>query len=362
MKFATNSLILFFLLTLYCTGIGEKSEIVIREASGITRLQDAVLIVGDDADGQYFELTINDENAHIIPVDPLKVRSIPMPGASLASDLEAIDVLADGRICVLSEDLNCLLARQGKGAKPYGIIAEYDKSLSEFAGRGLEGLAVKSLPGENSRVAVLWEGGYPEQASLPSELRNRIGRFPLNPVIVVHDVERNGTAGMITQPLNRILLEVPKPEGEIPDAQRFRGADLVWHEWKDDKRPEQRIQGFIVLLSSDNSPLESSDVRKYYRYKILLRFDMEGIPYGEPLEINPIGSEWLHANCEQLGNGRMDQHLKTVCRLLDEEEWENVNWEGLGWFIKGQKLITVYDKNPMDPPFALVIDIPEHWR
>ena len=123
----------------------EKKSIVIREASGIVRVDDRLLIVGDDADGRYFELQLEGQAGPIIPIDPQKIKEIQLHQAELAMDLEGIDIMADGRIAILSEQLHCLIAEKMPGSNTYGVIAEYDKTVTEFGNRGLEGLAIKQL-------------------------------------------------------------------------------------------------------------------------------------------------------------------------------------------------------------------------
>ncbi len=56
------------------------------------------------------------------------------------------------------------------------------------------------------------------------------------------------------------------------------------------------------------------------------------------------------------------KHLKEIDSLLQAGNWENVNWEGMGWFEEGKSLVIIYDAKPKDPPFAFVIEIPEEWR
>ena len=342
-----------------------REEIVITETSGIARVGDKLLFVGDDAAGCYYELSISDETAHIHPIDPVCVDEVVWPGADLVSDLEAIDQLNDGRIVVLSEELRCLFGRAMGRDGRYDVLVQYDQTVTEFGNRGLEGLAVKSLPDGNSRIAVLWEGGYPVYETLPRELRADVGRKPLRPVVIVHDLPENGSVGWMDDPLITLHLNVPEPEGRIPGAQRFRGADLVWHRWTDSTAVDGYAEGFIVLLTSENSPGPESTVPKSYRHKILQRFDLEGKAIGEPLDLYDVARRDLYAFCEAPGKHVRDavvNHINHVCQLLDEQDWENVNWEGLDWFIEGESLVTIFDKHPMDPPFALIVDIPEEWK
>ncbi|NIM98001.1 MAG: hypothetical protein GTO24_07975 [candidate division Zixibacteria bacterium] len=343
---------------------GDRS-VILQEASGIARLEDKLIMVGDDADGRYFELKLEGQKGPIIPIDPREVKEMILPGAELAMDLEGIDVLADGRIALLSEQLRCLVAREKIKSDHFVVIAEYDRTLTELGNRGLEGLAVVKLEDGSSQVAVLWEGGYPEYYAVPLQLRDQVGRFPLNPVVVVHRIRDGEVAGLVHQPLKYITLNVPKPAGDVPLAQRFRATDLVWHRWHDKGEGGDIVQGFIVLLSSENSPTRESGVAKEYEIKILQRFDQEGEPVGDPLHINDVCREVLNAIDEETDETmgqRMSTHIIKVRSRLEDGDYENINWEGLGWFEEGESLIAIYDQVPKDPPFALIIEVPEEWK
>jgi hypothetical protein len=254
-RFHLSYVIVSLILISACSENTNKDQsIIVQEASGIARLEDKLIMVGDDADGKYFELKLEGQEGPIIPIDPSKVKEIILPGAELAMDLEGIDILADGRIALLSEQLRCLVAKESIKSDDYVVIAEYDRTLTELGNRGLEGLAVLKLEDGSSQVAVLWEGGYPEYYAVPLQLRDQVGRFPLNPVVVVHKIRNGEMAGLVHQPLKYITLNVPKPIGDVPLAQRFRATDLVWHDWHDKEGGGDMVQGFIVLLSSENSP------------------------------------------------------------------------------------------------------------
>lgn len=343
----------------------QKQSIVICEASGITRVDDKLLIVGDDADGRYFELPLNGQTGPVIPIDPVNVKEVPLPGAELAMDLEGIDILADGRIAVLSEQLHCLIAQESLERDHFTVISEYDKTVTEFGNRGLEGLAVKELDDGASKIAVLWEGGYPLYPLVPVDLREPVGRLPLRPVIIVHELQKGEAAGLVHDPSYYIPLNVPEPTGAPPAAQRFRGTDLVWHNWHSDTNNGHLEEGFIVLLSSENSPPDSKDSSKEFKTKILQRFALDGNPFGDPLSINEIGKKALKKYNEAVPphlSQEMTVHMKKVTASLEEKNWENINWEGLDWFEEGKSFVVIYDRWPKDPPFALVIDIPEEWK
>ncbi len=357
---------MLFILLLVHAGCSERPRmgggIVVTEASGITRVGDYLLIVGDDADGVYFEMKIDDAAGPVIPIDPAKVREVFLPNAGLAMDLEGIDKLADGRIAVLSEQTRCLITEERSDAECLPVAAEYDRTLSEFGQRGLEGLAVARRKDGSSLVAVLWEGGYPLREDLPDELIGAVSGIPMKPVIVIHEIAWKEHCGEVDEPKRRITLNVPEPEGLPPDAQRFRATDLVWYRRQPSLEDPSEL---IVILNSENAPADTSLTPIEYKLKILQRFTLEGEPVGESIDINEVCRSALDGLDEgdyALMGTEMADHIRSIRALLESGNWENVNWEGLGWYEENNKLIAIYDAVPKDPPFALVIDIPEEWR
>lgn len=173
------------LIRCFCTALGVLIGLSVHtlvgatgveEASGITRLDDMLLIVGDKTPGAYFTYPLAKTQEPLITLDPALQTQIQLPEGAVALDLEGIAVLVDGRVVVLSERLRALVGIEG-------IIAEYGTPLTEFGNRGLEGVAVFPDDHGGSRVAVLWEGGYPDYDQVPEELRRIVGRTPLHPVI-----------------------------------------------------------------------------------------------------------------------------------------------------------------------------------
>ncbi len=298
----------------------------VHDASGITRLGDYLLLVGDKDPGRFYRFPIPNHNDRAIVIDPERAMPVDLPSGSLAIDLEGIEVLADGRVVVLSERLRALIGMEG-------VIAQYGTPLTEFGNRGLEGVAVRRLSSGTSKVAVLWEGGYPEYQAVPEQLRSIVGPLPLRPVIWMHeltkgqtgvDVRDDGKQGVVPQTLSLDVQEIG--DDPPPTAQRFRASDLVWHEIN----KSTHELGFIVLLSSENSPREGNRV---FQYQWLQRFDTVGRRLGVPLDLNQVLPEALRQR----------------------------NWEGLGWYEAGKRLVIVHDAPPAGIPTAYVIDIPEDW-
>lgn len=312
----------------------------VAELSGVARRGDLLLLVGDDDPNVVYEIPLPGDSRAVIPLDASKFRSRRIGGDLDASDLEAVDVLADGRIVALSEDLAAIVDEKG-------VIVRFGEAMREVGGRGTEGLAVRALPDETSRVAVCWEGGYPSERDLPPDLVPRIAGRSFRPRVAVLDVPA-GARDVPLPPLDETFLrelQVPKPPGAEPTAQRFRAADLVWIRLS--AEPEQ--WGFLVLLSSEwaRRPEEGDEgacskqenghaVRYCYRW--LQRFTETGEAVGAPLDLEPyFPDELLFAN-----------------------------WEGLGWYRPGESVVLVYDepvgRPRLDPPIALVLPLPPPWR
>ena len=302
-------------ISLVLIGAAGAESIPIREASGITRLGNDLLIVDDSQNGAYFRFALAGERGPMIRLTPERLSRVPLPHASMATDLEAINVLSDGRVVVLSERLRALFGQNG-------MIADYGAPLSEFGKRGLEGLAVRPARNNGSHVAVLWEGGYPDYYQVPEQLRSRVGRQALQPVVQNH-LLASGDNGIQVRGANFVMLDVPVPRGRGRRAQRFRAPDLVWH------RQADGAWGFITLLSSMNSV-----DRPTYEHHWLQRFSGKGKRIGERLDLDAIVGEKLRG----------------------------VNWEGLSWFESGKSLVMVHESHPEPVPTAYVLQLPDHWK
>lgn len=359
----------------------------ITEISGVARYGGRLLLVSDDQPGCYFELKIEDAAAAVIPIDPKKLKRIVMKGCEAAGDFESITVLADGRVAVLSEDLHALYSTTTIGGKAWGVLAQFNQTVTEFGNRGVEGVAALGMASGATRIAAVWEGGYPLVSSLPEQIQHALGHNPLLPILIIADIPRNAMELFVNDSTSYRILQTPKirdagkvetapiltdselpkaaepaPQTAPPFAQRFRAPDLVWHTWLRDKEIDT---GLIVLLSSENAPLRGSGATREYKYKELQRYDQQGKPFGNSIEINALVKplfESVPAAQMAKWSARMRDQFAHIKSLLDEQHWENVNWEGLDWFVPGQSLILVYDGVPADPPFAVVIPIPDNWK
>ena len=165
-----NASLITVLLAITLTGCQDPrvpvstEPVRIVEASGVVYHDGKLLIVDDSVPGTYFEIPFPRDTpaGTVIALNEAHPTKVELPKLGIWIDLESVDVLADGRIVVLSERLRSIIGTQG-------VIAEYDYPLTEIGRRGLEGLAVKPLPGGASRIAVLWEGGASGILLLPIE-------------------------------------------------------------------------------------------------------------------------------------------------------------------------------------------------
>ncbi len=335
----------------------------LAEASGILFDSDTLFIVSDDVAGSYFTLPSADSESGFIPIDSARLTRITIPGAELFTDLESIERLADGRIVLLSEDLHALGAVVQKAGGPaLEIVAQFDQTLAELGNRGLEGVAVRPLPGGASLIAVSWEGGYPERQSLSAQLRATIGDSPLHPIVVIDTIPPNGSAGFVGTPARLLALATPDDGVPPPLGQRFRVADLVWYTRIDSAGTSD---GLIVLLSSSNSPEPASGQKRRFQYKWLHRYDLGGNPVGSPLDVSALASaQWRDFAEQKLTTltEPLRSRAEQFGRQAEAAGWENVNWEGLSWHQRGESLVLIYDAGADDPLFALVVAIPEEWK
>lgn len=264
-----------------CAAVDHPS-FLLEESSGVIRIGNELLIVSDNDAGVYYHWPLSGSEEGVLSIEPSRVTQTVLAHAEVALDFEGIGMLADGRVVALSERLRALVDN-------HGIVAEYGGPLAEFGNRGLEGVAVRPLSNGDSRVAVLWEGGYPEYHLVPDQLKPMIERVPLRPVIWVHDLPhgqaklmvRDTTKGLYA--LKTIDLEAPIPDHEPPpEGQRFRATDLVWHRLHQGWSQEF---GFIVLLNSQNSPLTG---KTRYAHLWLQRFTVDGKLIGAPLDLKAL--------------------------------------------------------------------------
>ncbi|MCP5119133.1 MAG: hypothetical protein GY953_50675, partial [bacterium] len=143
------------MLALLAGCVAEAPEpAVIREASGVIFHEGNLLVVDDSIPGTFFRVPLTERKPNtVIALNDANPVKVELPRIGIWIDLEGIEVLADGRLVLLSERLRSIVGEDG-------MVAEYDYPLAEVGRRGLEGLAVRSLPDGSSRIAALWEGGY----------------------------------------------------------------------------------------------------------------------------------------------------------------------------------------------------------
>ncbi len=317
-------------------GGGRRPADGIEEPSGVTRAGNALLVVGDGDARRWYECPVAPDARGLVPLVPATLAVHGLASARAATDLEAVDVLADGRVVVLSEDARSLFDARGR-------VVRYPEEWQETDGRGLEGLAVSPAGDGASRVAALWEGGYLRR-------QGGAGVTAARPRVLVHRVAAGAHGGDLREAdvERRVELRVPEPDGREPYAQRFRAPDLVWHRWTDEAAG-QEVEGWIVLLSSgweerpepgsvEECAAVTDDGRpRRWCHRWLQRFGLDGAPAGDPLDLDPL--------------------------LPESVRW--TNWEGLGWFEPGRALVLVYDESvaerSVDPQQAFVLELPPGW-
>ncbi|MEM7429420.1 MAG: hypothetical protein AAF441_25360 [Pseudomonadota bacterium] len=320
----------------------------ISEASGIIRVGDKLLIVGDDHHGIIFHVKPGDLSRTVIRLKKGQSKARKLNSSRrFARDLESIGKLPDGRIVVLSEHTSALIDDKGK------LVAIYDGPFYSFGNRGLEGLAIRELAQARARVAVLWEGGFPQQRKLFWDLHGVFGgKVKLEPVILVHDLKKDAKnveirARMGTEPevtlkpgkVNAELIKLATPVIPALDAvgTGLRAPDLVWHKLKTD---QDRKWGFIVLLSH----YDPGD--KNLNFKLLHKFDTDGRACGTPQGLNELIEAASLAATPDDGKANV--------------KW---NWEGMDWFDRARKtkLIMVADRPKGKAAKAVVIKPARAW-
>ncbi len=291
-----------------------KDATSIEEVSGVVVRDGYIYLVDDSNRNMVFRARMPAEPGSIIDLTtlPLERREF---GIGILTDLESVEFLADGRLVILSERLRALASEDG-------IVIEYDYPLAEIGRRGLEGLAVRKLESRGSRLATLWEGGYPDHGSLHPDVEGILGERPLSPLVFVNDIAPGAHPGRIRweEGLHHVVLDVPKPLGDEPEAQRFRAPGIEWC-WLPERGPD--AWGFVTILSS-----QDATARPEYRNHWLLRFDLDGKPVGKPLNLEDVvPATSAHAN-----------------------------WEGLAWVEVGRSLILVHEGRGEASPTPLSLN------
>lgn len=353
-----------FLFLILCLAASSAAKPPLTEASGICRVGDSLYIVGDDAPGGYFVYVIPDTSARIIPIDTAALTFRPLPGAQTAFDLEAIDVLADGRVAVISERSAALLAPGDSCRGDYRLTTAFGKKMTELGNRGVEGLAALPIGGDSTRIAALWEGGFPLTAFLPDPVQPKLDRLWMPPRLVVYDLPPCGGEGWLTAAISYVELDVPFPVGEAGARypQRLRGSDLVWHTWTNENG--DRETGLIVVMGSENAPPADHQDAKRYEHQWLQRFSIGGAAVGERINLKAELFYMLETLDDNFFANLPPHVAEHTAKVFDELKRTSygVNFEGMGWYEEGESVIVIYDRYPVDPPVAFVLPILDSWR
>ncbi len=83
------------------------------------------------------------------------------------------------------------------------------------------------------------------------------------------------------------------------------------------------------MLSSQNAV-----PNRRYLHHWLQRFDMKGIPVGDPIDLAKIAPD----------------HLGSV------------NWEGMCWLERGKSMVLVHEGIGDLGPHAFILELPEDWQ
>lgn len=292
---------------LWISGCSTKEPL--REASGVVRIRQDLVFVGDESAGKTFSVRVP-PGLPLAGAGPFRgsftvdVATVGNVAGPLGVDLESLDVLPSGSVAVLSERLRALVVNQR-------IVAEYPGVMGEIGGKGLEGLSVRS----DGKLAALWEGGHFEPHKLPTHVAGagNLTGGPMNPIVCVHDLPSSTDVEVCPDGDTAFILSVPA----TPDTtQAFRAPDLVW---------SRDGEEFIVLLSSTNA------ANNAFRFKWLQRFSNTGTPIGEPVNLCARG-----LLPDALRSGR------------------DSNFEGLAWFDE-ENLVLINDYG--QPATAVLIDV-----
>jgi hypothetical protein len=296
------------------------------------------LFVSDELPGTLLLYSINDLRweQNCSQLSPDHISSESLPKGHLALDLEGISTLADGRVVVLSERLRGLVTADG-------LVAQYDDPLGEMGNAGLEGVAVRYGSDGRSEIAVLWEGGYLENERLPPVFGELKAPRAVAPFVVAHYLDKGEKGLDYKSRRTRAarVIEVSRPPGTEPAAQRFRAPDLVWYDQAGVNPSSAGRSAFILLLNSRAAAkaLKLSVHEEARRSSLWLqRFSREGAQIGKPLDID---------------------------RAVPER-FQGLNWEGLAWWEEGKTLILVDDvgllRPATQPPVVCRIDLPIEWQ
>lgn len=295
----------------------------IPEASGIVKVNNKLYIVSDDTVGKYYTYSLNGLNLsnRLLLNDCSRLDSIDLRFGKIKLDLEGISTIGNNVVVVSERNRSLILVDS--------ILKTYSERFTEFANRGIEGLDIKTLDQSRGKydIVAIWEGGYPVQQDITIALEYKKNNKSMPPFIIKYTTISNKIIKpskriikLDMRKINKMIDRKSKNYGE-PYANRFRAPDLVWYK-----------DGFIVLLSSERSIPRKN--KKEYKYKLLQRFDINGVPIGDPLDLKQV-----------MGNDI------------------SFNWEGLGWFIQDDSLILIHDSKKENKNTSIqIVKIPNSWK
>ncbi|MAT50064.1 MAG: hypothetical protein CMK32_02640 [Porticoccaceae bacterium] len=301
--------VLAVIVALFAATLVADEAVRRREYSGIAEIDGHLTIVDDQVNGQLIRLQATIDPSQDVALVPVTETGRTSLKQNLATDLESVGVLADGRVVALSERLRCLIDQQGR-------VIQYPEIYNEIGNRGLEGLAIRA-EGRNSQIAVCWEGGYLQPNDVALELRNRLMGVALHPVVLMHKLSADARpVEMKGVPAYTVRLDSPV------EGYRFRMPDLEWIQMPSGD------WGLIGLVSAEN-PRATKNRFRFHRLVLLKPDHSEKtlVSVGAPIELS-----------ELLG------------------ELGNANWEGICWW-NDHTIVLCYDSFPPGPPRIAVINL-----
>jgi hypothetical protein len=247
-----------------------------NEPSGIVVQDGKVYIVGNESDRQYFPFDAKGlpRSEGIVLVADLEVDKPVKLGSRRAEDLESIGIM-ENQVVVLSESSRRIIHDKI-------VLVDYSDlpKLDPSGGRGLEGMAIRSLPDDDSQIAVVWEGGIHKKKS---------GRVD-QPQMLIHQVMQGhlGTKVVLHPSVwedRLVSVKIDESFEEWP----LRCPDLAWC-WS-----VQRNEWALLLLLSHPD-------KKMRKQKYLQLYDVLGNPIGKPESLADLGmpDDYVEHNWEGL--------------------------------------------------------------
>ena len=166
----------------------------IVEASGLYYRKGKIYVVSDAVDYYYVEnksiskilLNSNFELKRSTNTSPIRIRKKHLKQKLKNIDIEGMTIIKGSSPLFIAESLGVLFDEK----KLYANY--YKKGLVDYSwNRGIEGISAIQIENtKNFEVAVIWEGGYPQNCDEVKSVKTAA-----NPVIIIHNIENKGKDG-----------------------------------------------------------------------------------------------------------------------------------------------------------------------